>query len=203
MPCARTCGGCPGRWSERARRGAVADRNSCRTRCASIVSKSPPAHLVAGFWLARVRILGRQKGVWKCRENFLYSLKSGLGVGATRRTAVIETRRQRRSPSQGRSSSPPRTVGPGGCETSAYGVRNPISRTVSRTVSVDFRPSGTVSHRALADCGSRRLEQTATKKPSICWAFMSGETQTRTGDTTIFSRVLYQLSYPAVTGAKR
>ena len=27
-----------------------------------------------------------------------------------------------------------------------------------------------------------------------------GETQTRTGDTTIFSRVLYQLSYLAVRG---
>ena len=29
-------------------------------------------------------------------------------------------------------------------------------------------------------------------------AFRSGETRTRTGDTTIFSRVLYQLSYLAV-----
>ncbi|MEA2246276.1 MAG: hypothetical protein QOH46_805, partial [Solirubrobacteraceae bacterium] len=28
----------------------------------------------------------------------------------------------------------------------------------------------------------------------------SGETRTRTGDTTIFSRVLYQLSYLAVMG---
>ena len=27
-----------------------------------------------------------------------------------------------------------------------------------------------------------------------------GETRTRTGDTTIFSRVLYQLSYPAAAG---
>ena len=27
-----------------------------------------------------------------------------------------------------------------------------------------------------------------------------GETRTRTGDTTIFSRVLYQLSYLAVAG---
>ena len=31
-------------------------------------------------------------------------------------------------------------------------------------------------------------------------AFRSGETRTRTGDTTIFSRVLYQLSYLAVMG---
>jgi hypothetical protein len=31
-------------------------------------------------------------------------------------------------------------------------------------------------------------------------AFSSGETRTRTGDTTIFSRVLYQLSYLAVMG---
>ena len=29
-----------------------------------------------------------------------------------------------------------------------------------------------------------------------------GETRTRTGDTTIFSRVLYQLSYLAVVGTK-
>ena len=28
----------------------------------------------------------------------------------------------------------------------------------------------------------------------------SGETRTRTGDTTIFSRVLYQLSYLALAG---
>jgi hypothetical protein len=28
-----------------------------------------------------------------------------------------------------------------------------------------------------------------------------GETRTRTGDTTIFSRVLYQLSYLAVMGS--
>ena len=32
---------------------------------------------------------------------------------------------------------------------------------------------------------------------AILQAFMSGETRTRTGDTTIFSRVLYQLSYLA------
>ena len=35
-------------------------------------------------------------------------------------------------------------------------------------------------------------------KGPICGAFGSGETRTRTGDTTIFSRVLYQLSYLAV-----
>ena len=37
-----------------------------------------------------------------------------------------------------------------------------------------------------------------TKKAPGCGTFGSGETRTRTGDTTIFSRVLYQLSYLAV-----
>ena len=34
--------------------------------------------------------------------------------------------------------------------------------------------------------------------PAVCRASRDGETRTRTGDTTIFSRVLYQLSYLAV-----
>jgi hypothetical protein len=34
-----------------------------------------------------------------------------------------------------------------------------------------------------------------------CTEFVDGETRTRTGDTTIFSRVLYQLSYLAVVEA--
>ena len=38
------------------------------------------------------------------------------------------------------------------------------------------------------------------KKASLSGPFYYGETQTRTGDTTIFSRVLYQLSYLAVMG---
>ena len=42
-----------------------------------------------------------------------------------------------------------------------------------------------------------RLERDDLKS-QIGWAFASGETQIRTGDTTIFSRVLYQLSYLAV-----
>jgi hypothetical protein len=33
--------------------------------------------------------------------------------------------------------------------------------------------------------------------PLRCRPFLDGETRTRTGDTTIFSRVLYQLSYLA------
>ena len=37
-----------------------------------------------------------------------------------------------------------------------------------------------------------------TRKPRDYQGFRSGETRTRTGDTTIFSRVLYQLSYLAV-----
>ena len=52
--------------------------------------------------------------------------------------------------------------------------------------------------------GLRRLDvERATRlhiarKISICSVFADGETRTRTGDTTIFSRVLYQLSYLAV-----
>lgn len=34
----------------------------------------------------------------------------------------------------------------------------------------------------------------------LCRELLSGETRTRTGDTTIFSRVLYQLSYLASAG---
>ena len=37
------------------------------------------------------------------------------------------------------------------------------------------------------------------KSPDV-QGFFHGETRTRTGDTTIFSRVLYQLSYLAVMG---
>ena len=36
-----------------------------------------------------------------------------------------------------------------------------------------------------------------TKRRLLCRAVPNGETRTRTGDTTIFSRVLYQLSYLA------
>jgi hypothetical protein len=39
-----------------------------------------------------------------------------------------------------------------------------------------------------------------TPKVRICREFANGETRTRTGDTTIFSRVLYQLSYLALAG---
>ena len=37
------------------------------------------------------------------------------------------------------------------------------------------------------------------KKSAHSRRFTDGETRTRTGDTTIFSRVLYQLSYLAAT----
>jgi hypothetical protein len=40
-------------------------------------------------------------------------------------------------------------------------------------------------------------ERTAHEKGLFCRADSDGETRTRTGDTTIFSRVLYQLSYLA------
>ncbi len=40
-------------------------------------------------------------------------------------------------------------------------------------------------------------QQSEKKKSALCRRFFDGETRTRTGDTTIFSRVLYQLSYLA------
>jgi hypothetical protein len=52
------------------------------------------------------------------------------------------------------------------------------------------RPTGRLAVRSLP---SRQQE-----KPRVCRAFGYGETRTRTGDTTIFSRVLYQLSYLAL-----
>lgn len=36
-----------------------------------------------------------------------------------------------------------------------------------------------------------------TENRLLAGGFVNGETRTRTGDTTIFSRVLYQLSYLA------
>jgi hypothetical protein len=46
--------------------------------------------------------------------------------------------------------------------------------------------------------GARRPTR-AISQTLICSAFPDGETRTRTGDTTIFSRMLYQLSYLART----
>ena len=40
-------------------------------------------------------------------------------------------------------------------------------------------------------------KEKAPQKAALCRHFSDGETRTRTGDTTIFSRVLYQLSYLA------
>ena len=42
--------------------------------------------------------------------------------------------------------------------------------------------------------------KTTPQEMRFCRPFGDGETRTRTGDTTIFSRVLYQLSYLAVAG---
>src|SRR2546430_2569166 len=42
----------------------------------------------------------------------------------------------------------------------------------------------------------------ASEVPGSSPARLDGETRTRTGDTTIFSRVLYQLSYLAVVGQR-
>lgn len=43
----------------------------------------------------------------------------------------------------------------------------------------------------------RSYYERPTHKPGICRTFRSGGTRIRTGDTMIFSHVLYQLSYPA------
>src|SRR3981081_541730 len=50
-----------------------------------------------------------------------------------------------------------------------------------------------------ADNGSHRPNGDGARfpKPARLQRFSDGQTQTRTGDTTIFSRVLYQLSYLA------
>ena len=39
--------------------------------------------------------------------------------------------------------------------------------------------------------------ETEGEKPAVCRTLRSGGTRIRTGDTMIFSHVLYQLSYPA------
>ncbi len=44
-----------------------------------------------------------------------------------------------------------------------------------------------------------RSERRSAQKRIFSWG-IDGETRNRTGDTTIFSRVLYQLSYLAVAG---
>jgi hypothetical protein len=60
-----------------------------------------------------------------------------------------------------------------------------------------------VSYRVDFREGLRLSNPRRRKGPADGGAFPDGETQTRTGDTTIFSRVLYQLSYPAMTAVKR
>ena len=45
--------------------------------------------------------------------------------------------------------------------------------------------------------GRSEVPHHPSQKPEMCRPFCDGETRTRTGDTTIFSRVLYQLSYLA------
>jgi hypothetical protein len=47
---------------------------------------------------------------------------------------------------------------------------------------------------------ARRSKFTPAEKSPVCSVFSDGEGRNRTGDTTIFSRVLYQLSYLAARG---
>jgi hypothetical protein len=52
---------------------------------------------------------------------------------------------------------------------------------------------------SISGCPARAI--THFKRHRFAETFSYGETRTRTGDTTIFSRVLYQLSYLAAVDA--
>ena len=67
-----------------------------------------------------------------------------------------------------------------------------------RVVSVRLTESTLGAWRACARGGC--LEAEAASAPAISFDSRDGEARTRTGDTTIFSRVLYQLSYFAEAG---
>jgi hypothetical protein len=74
--------------------------------------------------------------------------------------------------------------------TSAPRRAAPRGRVVPRALKRPEKAHGSVR----ADLGSVEV----VSKSAVLQAFRDGETRTRTGDTTIFSRVLYQLSYLAV-----
>src|SRR4051812_18522013 len=102
--------------------------------------------------------------------------------------------RTRSSADTHRTYAAPRAVAPR--STPAYGRLDPTRRRhAGRSLGTRLGTRGIV-WRVGAPGGSRR----ATKKALISRADSDGETRTRTGDTTIFSRVLYQLSYLAVMG---
>ena len=66
----------------------------------------------------------------------------------------------------------------------------------------DTKLYGTGANNRLAGPIEAATKRSApNRKRRICSTFVSGETRNRTEDTTIFSRVLYQLSYLALVGA--
>ena len=96
-----------------------------------------------------------------------------------------------------------RRMSPGSCMTRCHPDGPPSSREPSRArvdKSSMWRPRSSAEkagkgrrHRFGSECTPRSSSQEAP----VCRPFVDGETRTRTGDTTIFSRVLYQLSYLA------
>ena len=64
---------------------------------------------------------------------------------------------------------------------------------------MDFRTASNTSRaRCPIECPmNSRAGPSEKKKLPLSCGIADGETRTRTGDTTIFSRVLYQLSYLA------
>src|SRR3954449_5143990 len=69
-------------------------------------------------------------------------------------------------------------------------------RTIYYTAPIKALVSEEFFVRRTAAVGRRRLA-VSSGEAVVCGGSSSGETRTRTGDTTIFSRVLYQLSYLA------
>jgi hypothetical protein len=65
---------------------------------------------------------------------------------------------------------------------------------------IGFRTSFGTSRDGLARSRYAASRLASKKSTRIAGISCDGETRTRTGDTTIFSRVLYQLSYLAVVG---
>ena len=85
-----------------------------------------------------------------------------------------------------------------------YGVTRILERMLkinqgSGRPSTSLKEKGDKKGTASTNCLrlSAPITPRATKMAQLCRAFADGETRTRTGDTTIFSRVLYQLSYLA------
>ncbi len=84
-------------------------------------------------------------------------------------------------------------------------MRLQAGRAASQTLDqpqVSGREKGVEAQNGPSSAPSNRLAYRLETRP-CAGIFRNGETRTRTGDTTIFSRVLYQLSYLAERPAKR